>query len=233
MFKVRYKSDRGLTKTNWLTSYHSFSFGNYYEEKYRNFSVLRVINDDIIAPGKGFAPHSHQDMEIITYVTNGMVAHQDSLGNKIKIPAGDFQLMRAGSGITHSEYNPSSKEALTLLQIWILPNQTNLPPSYQQQHFSDQPGLCLIAAPQGVDGSIQLQQDAYLYRLQLDEKKSLDYSLKPSRCCYLHIVQGDCVINNHPLCAGDGMGVVNENYLTINATPGCEILLFDLPEEKY
>ena len=175
MIEIRPNEQRGPTRLDWLDSRHTFSFGSYFDPRYQGVSALRVINDDRVVPGAGFAPHSHRDMEIISYVKKGVMEHRDSLGNVGTVPAGEVQLMSAGTGITHSEFNSSTGEPLEFLQIWIEPDKQGVAPSYQQQRLQDKPGLQLIAAPGGRDGAMRLHQDAYIYRLVLEPGQVVDY----------------------------------------------------------
>lgn len=229
MIEVRRGEDRGLADHGWLQSRHTFSFAGYYDPDYMGVSALRVINDDRVAPGKGFSTHSHQDMEIISYVKHGQIEHQDSMGNIEKLPAGEFQLMTAGSGVTHSEYNPSLKDHLEFLQIWIEPNVFGIEPGYQQKLFDDVPGLQLIASPDGRDGSLLIHQDASLYQLRLEDGQSATYTLDNGRTAYLHVVSGDVSVNGEALKAGDGVTIQNVDVIEFSGGDNTEALLFDLP----
>ena len=192
-------------------------------------SALRVINDDKVAPGAGFAPHSHQDMEIISYVKKGMIEHKDSMGNTERLPPGEFQLMTAGTGVTHSEYNPSNTEGLEFLQIWIQPNVLGIEPGYQQKRFDPQPGLQLIASPDARDGSLRLHQDASLYRLWLQTDEAAGHALAAQRTAYLHVVSGAIEVNGETLGEGDGATVSDVAEIHFSALQESEALLFDLP----
>lgn len=229
MITVRHSEARGVTRLSWLRSQHSFSFGSYYDPEHMGVSALRVINDDHITSGAGFAPHSHQDMEIITYVTKGAIEHKDSMGNTKSLPAGEFQLMSAGSGVTHSEYNPSESEPLELLQIWIQPNQLGIEPGYQQKAFTRQQGLSLIASPDARDGSFLMHQDASLYRLVLQDEESLSYDLAEGRTAYVHVVSGELKIDAQHLRAGDGAAISQVKQLVFSGVDNAEALVFDLP----
>ena len=229
MIEIRRSEDRGPADHGWLQSRHTFSFANYYDPKYMGVSALRVINDDRVAPGKGFATHSHHDMEIISYVKHGQIEHRDSMGNIEKLPAGEFQLMTAGSGVTHSEYNPSLQDHLEFLQIWIQPNVYGIEPGYQQKRFDDVPGLQLIASPDGRDGSLLIHQDASLYQLRLDVAQSENYTLDEGRTAYLHVVSGDVSVNGETLKAGDGVTVKDVDMIEFSGGDNTEALLFDLP----
>ena len=226
--------ERGTTRNEWLASRHSFSFGNYYADDRNGFSVLRAINDDEVAPETGFPTHSHRDMEILTYVTAGEIAHKDSEGNVVRLPAGDFQLISAGSGIRHSEYNPLAARKLRFLQIWILPSQLDLPPAYQQRRFARTAGLVLVASPDGVDGSLRLRQDARLLRLQLAADEQSSPPVAASRRYYIHMISGRLQMvtdqEQAVLDAGDGVALEAIHLLRLTATEGnLEALIFDLP----
>ena len=192
-------------------------------------SALRVINDDKVAPGAGFAPHSHQDMEIISYVKRGSIEHQDSMGNVERLPAGEFQLMSAGTGVTHSEYNPSKSEALEFLQIWVVPNVVGIKPGYQQKRFAPHTGLQLIASADAREGSLRLHQDAELWQCRLNTGDKAAHRLAAGRNAYVHVVNGSLVINGEVLQEGDGMAIKDVAELTITADGETEALLFDLP----
>ena len=230
MIEVRRSEDRGPADHGWLQSRHTFSFAGYYDPDFMGVSALRVINDDRVAPGKGFATHSHQDMEIISYVKHGQIEHRDSMGNIEKLPAGEFQLMTAGSGVTHSEYNPSQSDHLEFLQIWIEPNVYGIKPGYQQKRFDDVPGLQLIASPDGRDGSLLIHQDASLYQLRLDDGESATYTLDDWRTAYLHVVSGDVSVSGEALKAGDGVTLKDVGVIEFSGGNNTEVLLFDLPQ---
>lgn len=229
MLTIRPNEARGSTRLNWLRSQHSFSFGSYYAPEHMGVSALRVINDDRVTPGAGFAPHSHQDMEIITYVTKGAIEHKDSMGNLKSLPAGEFQLMSAGSGVTHSEYNPSRSELLELLQIWIQPNQFGIEPDYQQKGFARRQGLSLIASPDACDGSLRLHQDASLYRLLLQAGDNAAIGLVEERTAYVQVVKGELEVNGERLRTGDGATVSLVPELRFSGLNDSEALVFDLP----
>ena len=233
MIEVRYNDERGPANHGWLQSRHTFSFAGYYDPDHMGVSALRVINDDKVIPGKGFATHSHQDMEIISYVKKGTIEHKDSMGNIEKLPAGEFQLMSAGSGITHSEYNPSNTEPLEFLQIWVEPNVTGIEPGYQQKQFAKKDGLQLIASPDARDGSLKIHQDACLYQLLLNSDSSASHTLEPERTVYVHVVSGAIKVNDKLLSEGDGAtikAVDLVNFTSQFAGDQCsEALVFDLP----
>ena len=230
--KIRKSNERGHANHGWLDSYHSFSFANYYDPKWMGFSVLRVINEDMVAPSKGFGTHGHQDMEIITYVLSGELAHKDSMGNVERLRAGEVQRMSAGTGITHSEFNASSAEPVHLLQIWIEPDELDLPPSYEDKLFTDAQKYnqwCLLASPGSQQGSLKVHQNMALYATKLSERKALDYALKHKRSAYVHVVQGTLEINGQVLSAGDAALFENGELITLEAIEAAELLLFDLP----
>lgn len=230
--KIRKSNERGHANHGWLESYHSFSFANYYDPNWMGFSVLRVINEDVIAPSKGFGTHGHQDMEIITYMVSGELAHKDSMGNVETLRAGEVQRMSAGTGVTHSEFNASSVEPAHLLQIWIEPNEMDLPPSYEDKFFTDAQKYnqwCLLASNDSQQGSLKIHQNIALYATQLSERKQLDYALKDMRSAYVQVVKGMVEINQLPLSAGDAALFDAAELIQIIAIEAAELLLFDLP----
>lgn len=229
MINIRRSQERGLADHGWLKSRHTFSFASYYDAKYMGVSALRVINDDSVAPGKGFATHSHQDMEIISYVKKGVIEHKDSMGNIERLPPGEFQLMSAGTGVTHSEYNPSHSEALEFLQIWIQPNVYGIKPGYQQKKFATRQGLQLIASPDARDESLLLNQDAFLYRLLLDRNNTATHSLNPTRTAYVHVVSGVFTVSGTQLKEGDGATIKDVAEIEFASIETGEVLVFDLP----
>ena len=236
--KIRRSEDRGHANHGWLDSYHSFSFNKYYDPAWMGFSVLRVINEDIIAPAQGFGMHSHADMEIITYVLQGNLAHKDSLGNVEVIHQGHVQRMTAGTGITHSELNASDSEPVHLLQIWILPNQQGLKPSYEDGFFTDAQKMnqwCLLVSQQAKadssqQGSLKVHQDMALLATKLDAEKQLDYALKFSRNAYVQVASGSIEIDGEQLNAGDAALFDATELIHIKAISHTEVLLFDLPK---
>lgn len=229
MIRIRKSEERGSHQISWLDSKHSFSFGNYYDPGHMGVSSLRVINDDRIKPGAGFATHSHENMEIISYVKHGVIEHKDSVGNTKQISAGEFQLMTAGYGIRHSEYNPAADKVLEFLQIWIEPNEYGIEPGYQQKTFDVQDGLQLIVSPQGDNNSLKIHQDAYMYRLLMQAGHTLEYNIRPGRTVYIHMVSGAMHINGHEVGAGDGMTIKDESHIICTDDTDNEALLFDLP----
>ena len=228
---IHHHHARGRTQLNWLDSYHTFSFSNFYDSKRMGFRTLRVINDDTIAPGAGFPRHSHRDMEILTYVLSGAVEHQDTLGTGSVIYPGDAQIMSAGTGIAHSEFNHSQTDPLHLLQIWILPNTQGLTPRYEQKSFPGEEKrgqLRLIAATDGRDGAVTIHQDVNLYASILESGDIVNYQVPPSRYTWLQIAQGQARLNSQQLTAGDGVQISGEQKLQITTDTSTEFLLFDL-----
>ncbi len=229
MVYLRRSHEHGPSDLGWLQSRHTFSFGNYYDPDHMGVSVLRVINDDQVRPGAGFATHSHQDMEIISYVKQGAIEHKDSMGNVEVLPAGEFQLMSAGTGVTHSEYNPSDRQALSFLQIWIQPAVMGVTPGYQQKPFGVNKGLTPIVSPDGRDGTLRIHQDAYLYQLRLDPGQVDQYRLVAGLTSYVHVISGRLSVNEYSLEAGDGIGLSDVAMIQFDAQDNTEALLFDLP----
>ena len=231
MIKIRKAEDRGHFNFGWLDTYHTFSFGEYHDPQQMGFRNLRVLNEDRVQPGEGFGTHPHRDMEIITYVLQGALEHQDSMGNGSIIRPGEVQRMSAGTGVTHSEYNPSQNEPVHLLQIWILPDKKGLPPSYEQKKFSDKERkgtLCLIASQNGREGSVTLHQDASVYAALLGHGESVTYRLHPHRHAWVQVAQGAVRVNEISFSAGDGASVSEETLLTVGSKKESEVLLFDL-----
>ena len=232
MHALRRAEERGHANHGWLNSYHTFSFGGYYDPRHMGFANLRVINDDTVAPGAGFGTHGHSDMEIISYVLDGALEHRDSLGNGSVIRPGDVQRMSAGSGVTHSEYNPSSEESVHFLQIWLQPNALGVEPGYEQRYFSpeDRRGrLVLLVSPDGRDGSISSHQDGLIYGTVLDHKGVLEHRLEAGRRAYVHVARGRAKVNGETLDGGDGLAVENQQQLRFEGVSEAEILVFDLP----
>jgi quercetin 2,3-dioxygenase len=222
---------RGQTQTGLLDSRYTFSFSDFYDPNRMGFRSLRVINEDRVAPGAGFPPHSHKDMEIISYVLAGAVEHRDSLGTGSVIKPGDVQIMSAGTGITHSEFNHSQTEPVHLLQIWIVPDRRGIEPRYEQQNFpaeEKQGKLRLIAAPEGKNGAVTIYQDVYLYASVMGAGDEISYEVKPNRYAWLQIAQGIVELNGEMLRAGDGVQINSPDRLEISTNIGAEILLFDL-----
>lgn len=228
---LRPSSARGHANHGWLDSHHSFSFAHYYDPEHMGFRDLRVINEDVIAPGMGFGTHGHSDMEIVTYVTEGALEHRDSMGEHSIIRPGEVQRMTAGTGIRHSEFNASRSEAVKLLQIWLLPAEEGLVPGYEQTMFADEEKhnrLRLIAAPDGRDGALTIHQDVALYAAKLDAGVRVSLPLRPGRGAWLQMVDGRVLINDQPLQAGDGAAVEQVDVVSIAAETASEFLLFDL-----
>jgi redox-sensitive bicupin YhaK (pirin superfamily) len=231
MITVRASEQRGHFNHGWLDTYHTFSFADYHDPEHMHFRALRVINEDVVAPGQGFGTHPHRDMEIITYVLDGALEHRDSLGNGSIIRPGDGQRMSAGSGILHSEFNPSPMDPVHLLQIWILPEQKGLEPSYEQKAFApeDKQGKWkVIAERMPADGAVKIHQDVKLSVASLEAGEQITYSLAKGRHAWLQIARGSVTLNGTALKQGDGAAVSQESELTIIAGQAAEILLFDL-----
>jgi quercetin 2,3-dioxygenase len=231
MLEIRASADRGHANFGWLQSKHSFSFGNYYDPQQLGFSDLLVINDDQVKQGKGFDTHGHRDMEIFSYVLEGALEHKDSMGTGSVIRPGDVQMMSAGSGIRHSEYNPSREELVHFLQIWIVPDQKGVAPRYQQQHFSDaekRGKLRLIISPDGAEGSLSVYQDARVYAGLFDGDESQTITLPDNRYAYVQVARGSVELNGKQLSVGDGVRIRNEQQLTLQHGQKAEVLLFDL-----
>ncbi|MFQ4142384.1 pirin family protein [Chlorogloeopsis sp. ULAP02] len=230
-YVIHDRNARGHTQIGWLDSYHTFSFGGFYDPSRMGFRSLRVINDDRVAPGAGFATHGHKDMEIFTYVLEGALEHKDSLGNGSVIRPGEAQIMSAGTGILHSEFNHSQTEPVHFLQIWILPNEQRLQPRYEQKAFpleERRGNLRLIAAKDGRDGAVKVFQDVDLYTSVLETGDVVNYHLLSDRYGWLQIAQGEVKLNGEELKAGDGVQISGEEQLEISTDVGAEILLFDL-----
>lgn len=229
MITVRKAHERARANFGWLDSRHTFSFGSYYDPQHMGFSELRVINDDIVQPGAGFDTHGHRDMEIISYVLEGSIAHKDSEGNVKILPAGEFQLMSAGSGIYHSEYNASDTSPLRFLQIWIQPSETGGQPGYQQKAFGREPGITSIATPDGQGGTLKIKQDASLSQIILLPGESVP--ITPQRNVFIHQVDGQLSVNDTILAPGDGAMITQESDILLSNL-GAEpvtALVFDLP----
>ena len=232
MITLRPSHERGHAEHGWLKSYHSFSFAEYYDPAHMGFGPLRVINDDWIAPGMGFGTHPHQNMEIITYVLEGAVAHKDSMGNGSTIRPGNVQYMSAGTGVRHSEFNPDTHQHTRLLQIWIQPNVLALPPVYAEKEFSreEKSGqLRLVVSGDGSDGSIQIRQDARLYIGLFDGEQHLSLPLSKQRLTYVHLARGELSVNGISLKQGDALQLQDEPVLQLSDGKQAEVLVFDLP----
>ncbi|WP_114192990.1 pirin family protein [Edaphovirga cremea] len=229
MIYLRKAQDRGHANHGWLDSWHTFSFANYYDADFMGFSALRVINEDVIDAGQGFGTHPHKDMEILTYVLEGTVEHQDSMGNKEQIHAGEFQIMSAGTGVKHSEYNGNSDRPLHLYQIWIIPDTNGLPPRYEQRMFDAPQGRQLVLSPDARDGSLKVFQDMTLSRWALKKEEQTVYPIEAERRIWVQVVRGNVSINGYKALTGDAFAVWDEVALSIHADEESEILLFDLP----
>lgn len=231
MIKVRHAAERGKTQTPWLDGNHTFSFNRYYDPRWTGFRDLVVINEDFVAPASGFPPHSHADMEIITYVIEGALAHRDSSGGDGVIRPGEVQKMSAGTGVTHSEMNPSSEEPVHLLQIWIRPEREGIRPYYEQKAFPEEERrgrLRLVAAPEGAEGAVTLYQNVTLYNALLGAGDEVTHELAHGRHAWLQVVKGAVTLNGHRLNTGDGAAVSDEESLTVKGDEESEVLLFDL-----
>ena len=231
MITIRKSEDRGHFNFGWLDTYHTFSFDQYYDPAHMHFRSLRVINEDRVQPGHGFPTHSHRDMEIITYILSGALEHRDSMGNGSVIRPGDVQRMSAGTGVSHSEFNPSDTETVHLLQIWILPARRDLPPSYEEKAFRDQElrgRFRLVAADDGREGSVAIHQDAHVYATVLEAGQTVVHSLGEGRYAWLQVARGRVSLNEVELKQGDAAAVSNESELTIATHDQAEMLLFDL-----
>ena len=231
MLTLRKASDRGAADHGWLKSFHTFSFANYRNPNEQGFSDLLVINDDRVAAGKGFGQHPHRDMEIFSYVLEGALEHKDTLGTGSVIRPGDVQLMSAGSGVAHSEYNHSNTQPVHFLQIWIVPDVSGAEPRYQQEHFSAEKKrgrLQLIISPEGDNGSLRVRQDARVYAALIDGNESATLELATNRYAYVHVASGSVELNGVPLQEGDGVRVREEKLLTLSNGANAEVLVFDL-----
>jgi len=231
MIQIRKASDRGHFDHGWLDTYHTFSFASYRDPQQMGFRSLRVMNEDTVAPGQGFGTHPHHDMEIVTYVLEGALRHEDSMGNGEVLRAGEFQRMSAGTGITHSEFNPSDTEPVHLYQIWLFPDRKGIEPSYEQKRFVDDQRhnrLRLVASPGGADESLHIHQDARVYLSSIDEGKRVAHELAAGRHAWLQVLRGSVALNGERLETSDGAAVSDESDLEIIAVQPAEIMLFDL-----
>lgn len=226
MIEIRRSEDRGRSRTDWLKSRHSFSFGDYRDPAQMGFRRLRVINDDVIAPDSGFGMHPHRDMEILTFVQAGTLEHRDSLGNGSVIRPGDVQRMTAGTGVRHSERNPSPDESTRLLQVWIEPDSLGLAPSYEQRTFSGP--WRLVASRDGRDESLTVHQDVDVYQGRLEAGALQSYALRAARHAWIQVASGELEIAGHPLSAGDALALIEEEKIEIRAITSSQLLLFDL-----
>ena len=231
MITIRRGNDRGHFNHGWLDTYHTFAFGDYFDPQHIQFGPLRVMNEDRVAAGQGFGMHGHRDMEIVTYVLSGELAHRDSLGNGEVLRPGELQRMTAGSGIRHSEFNPSADKPVHLDQIWLLPERQGLEPSYEQKAFpaeARQGAWQLVASPDATDGSLKIHQDARLFLAELAAGKQLGRAIDSTRQVWLQVLRGDIEIGGQRLTAGDAAAVTGESSLALEARTSAEVLLFDL-----
>ncbi len=231
MIVLRKSEERGGGDHGWLRTRHTFSFADYYDPRWMSFRALRVLNEDIVQPGNGFPRHSHRDAEIVSIVLEGSLEHKDSMGNGSVIRPGDVQRMSAGTGVSHSEYNPSRSEPVHFLQIWFLPDKAGYPPSYEQKAFSDEERrdrLRLVASNDGRDGSVTIHQDADLYVSSLGAGKELTHELRSGRHAWLQVTRGKLRLDGQELSAGDGAGIRAESRLTLTALEAADVVLFDL-----
>jgi hypothetical protein len=233
MLTLRKSQDRGYADHGWLKSFHSFSFAGYYDAEHMGFGNLRVINEDRIAPGSGFGTHGHRDMEIISYVLSGELAHKDTLGNVKGIPPGDVQRMSAGRGVMHSEFNHAPDQTTHFLQIWIQPNVTGIEPGYEQKGFAQEEKrgkLRLVASPDGAQGSVTIHADARLYAGLFDGAETATLALDTSHPVYVHLIRGELSVNGSKMAAGDAAKLQGEKALTLANGKDAEVLVFDLAE---
>ena len=231
MISLRKSEDRGLAHMGWLKSYHSFSFDTYYDPLFMHFRTLRVINEDIIKPGQGFATHPHSDMEIITYLVEGELQHRDSMGNGSIIRPGEIQRMTAGRGVTHSEFNPDNMEPVHLLQIWILPEEKGLEPGYEQKNYLSilkENDLTLIGSRDGREGSVLIHQDVDLYTGRLEENKNFDIAIREGRFLWVQLIKGELWLAGEELLPGDACSVRDQVKVNVKAGKSSEFLVFDL-----
>ena len=227
---IRRAEERGGADHGWLNTKHTFSFADYYDPRHMGFRALRVINEDRVTPGQGFGTHPHRDMEILSYVLEGQLAHQDSMGNKGVITPGEVQRMSAGTGVLHSEQNGSKSEGVHFLQIWIQPDQLGVAPSYELKRFAlgEKKGFQLVASPDGADGSVKINAKTKLYGTRLNEGEQASLELAPGRHAYVHVARGDVKVNGTALKAGDGAAFSDERSIALEGVQGAEVLVFDL-----
>lgn len=233
MIHLRKSSDRGHSQTDWLNSYHTFSFADYYDPAFMGFGSLRVINEDTVQPDKGFGRHPHDNMEIISYVVEGSLEHKDSMGTGSVINPGEIQIMSAGAGVEHSEFNHSTSNVLHFLQIWIVPEISELKPTYQQNTISKiQNSLILIGSQEGKNGAVTIHQDINLYAAYLTPTHAIDYTFQTNRIGWLQLIKGSCDLNGQLLSAGDGAAIKDESFIHIRCVEAAEFLLFDLSAKR-
>jgi redox-sensitive bicupin YhaK (pirin superfamily) len=231
MITIRRAADRGHANHGWLDTYHTFSFASYRDPRHVHFRALRVMNEDFVAPGKGFGTHPHENMEIVTYVLEGALEHRDSMGNGEVLRPGEFQRMSAGTGITHSEFNPSPTEPVHLYQIWLFPDEDGITPSYEQKRFDEAERhnrLRLVASPDAAEDSLRIHQDARIFLSSLDAGQDVTYELAGNRHAWLQVLRGQVELNGQQLQLSDGAAVSKEAALEIKATEDAEVMLFDL-----
>jgi quercetin 2,3-dioxygenase len=230
MMTIRKANDRGHADHGWLNSYHTFSFADYHDPRWMGFRDLRVINDDTVAAGMGFGKHPHRDMEIISYVLSGQLKHEDSMGNGRVIKPGEFQYMAAGNGVVHSEFNPSPKDPVHFLQIWIMPDKTGAKPAYGEKVYTNAPPgkLNLVASKTGRDGSLSINQEADLWLAKFTGNETVAHELRPNRHAWVHVAEGSVKLNGQALAAGDAAAVTGESKLELAGNGPAQVLLFDL-----
>jgi redox-sensitive bicupin YhaK (pirin superfamily) len=231
MITIRRAEERGHADHGWLNTYHTFSFADYHDPSHMGFRGLRVLNEDRVAPGRGFGTHGHRDMEIVSYVLEGALQHRDSMGTGSVIRPGDVQRMSAGTGVMHSEFNGSTSELVHFLQIWLLPSRRNMQPGYEQKAFPREEKLGrlrLVASPDGREGSVTIHTDALVYVSVLDPGMSVELALREGRHAWIHVARGQAQVGGHELSAGDGAAVTGESRVVIAGTEACEVLCFDL-----
>ena len=231
MIAIRRAAERGHANHGWLDTYHTFSFASYHDSRHMHFRALRVMNEDFVAPGQGFGTHPHADMEIVTYVLEGALEHRDSMGNGEVLRPGEFQRMSAGTGITHSEFNPSDSEPVHLYQIWLFPDRKGIAPSYEQKRFAEEERrnrLRIVASRDAADGSLLIHQDTRIFLSSIDGGKQVSKPLDEGRHAWLQVLRGQVSLNGQALDTSDGAAVSDERLLTIDAQTDAEILLFDL-----
>lgn len=231
MITLRRAAERGHAEHGWLDSWHSFSFADYYDPEHMQFHALRVINEDRVEPGRGFGTHSHRDMEIISYVLEGSLAHKDSMGNGSVIRPGSVQRMSAGTGIQHSEFNASSNEQVHFLQIWLMPNVTGIPPGYEEKYFDEAEKrgvLRLVASPDGLDGAVKIHADARMFAGLVDAGERIGHPIAKDCSLYVHVARGSVLLNGIPLQAGDAAMLTGESHLVVDQGEKAEVLVFEL-----
>jgi redox-sensitive bicupin YhaK (pirin superfamily) len=231
MIRIRRTGERGHANYGWLDTYHTFSFGSYYDPAHTNFRSLRVMNEDRVAPGKGFGTHPHDNMEIVTYVLQGALEHKDSMGNGAVLRPGEFQRMSAGTGITHSEFNPSPSESVHLYQIWLMPAVRNVTPSYEQREFARSErinALQLVAAPDGRSGSLTINQDVQIFLAEIDPGRAVEHTISAGRHAWVQVLRGSIGINGQELAVGDGAALSSEDRVVVSGIAQSEVMIFDL-----